>query len=340
MNRLQHITMIDGLLYAAALCLLIQPILWLGYLRTDPSYYLIEIFLLGGVLALSVWSGRSALVSCKSITHISLPMIIMLMALSQVITIQSALPSLHALTFMIATFGLAYCFRLHQRKCSASPAWLAISVACALVIWPLGDGLEWLYVQTACQLLSLFMEDVSCYGLYMIQDGKDMLFGIPYGHSALLISPLGIYCLLASYHRLSPHHGITGLACVSGIICVLNSAHIIVTALLLDTALSADTILLWNDTVYGAILLISGCYAWVWITTCHQPAPRIHPVLDQIQWGTSLALQRDGWWLQHDPTPRHMPQLIVVCCLLCAIMVTTMSLHEEQTISPIKIASY
>ncbi len=319
------------LLALAAFFLILTPALWVFGAWDDPFYQIYGVVALGGCVTLGIWSVRSHLTSCRNVNDAHLLCLLGGMVVSRMLEILYIMPSLHALTLTLAVLGLAYGNRLHQRIRRISPIWLAAAVACALPVSELGEGLQWLYVNAACYVLAATVNAVSCHGFYIMQDGQDMLVGIPYYHSAMCMLPLGWYCLLASAHRLSLRSGVTGLTCVCVIMLLLSALHIMTMATATDR--------LAPEAVHWMIMLMSCGVAYLWVVAFHMPVKRTHPVLDHIRYGMSPALQRDGWWLQSAPPRRDATSLLLACCFLaCAFMLTALPLHEDTT--PIQIAAY
>ncbi len=168
----------------AALVLAYEPARWLVQTWQDPAYdskgFLVFLICLG----LFLWSVSSPRIGEKR-NHTRWPLI--LLAATALIRLTGqvfAVNIIGAMTMVIDVYALAILAGVHHRERPISPGWLAVCFLFALPLervmqHTLGFALQNLSAGGACLILGGLFENVSCQGVRILINQKDVLVDLP-----------------------------------------------------------------------------------------------------------------------------------------------------------------
>ncbi len=169
---------------AAALILAYEPVRWLIQTWQDPAYDSKGFFIFLGCAGLFLWSVTSKRDLTQQVNTRLAVILLIATALIRLTGQVFAVNIIGALALVIDIYALATLAGVQYRERSISPGWLAI---CFLFALPLervlqhtvGFGLQNLSAVNACMILGVLFDDVSCHGIRILINQKDVLVDLP-----------------------------------------------------------------------------------------------------------------------------------------------------------------
>lgn len=199
-ERIAHLPVI-----AAALVLAIEPARWLIASWIQPAYGSNGHWVALLVVALFAWSRSSPLLRPEPA-----PVgVIWLLAASTAVRGAGQLLGISivgALTLAVDVYALARLARLDVRVRALSPAWLAVLFCFALPLErvlqrAIGFVLQSVSAEGACALLAPFADSLTCSGVRIILDGRDVLVDLPCSGASGLTTLMMLFAALAALCR-------------------------------------------------------------------------------------------------------------------------------------------
>ena len=209
-----------------------------------------------------------------------------------------------ALTLVVDVYALSKLLDLDKRTRAISPFWLATCFAFSLplermVQRVLGYGLQQISAEGACRLLGGMFDKVSCHGVRIVIDTKDVLVDLPCSGARSFLMLLVFYCAVAAIGRFKPTLAILGFAVVLVAALLVNILRISVLA----AGLSDPTLIGGLDVmaqpihdIVGLSALFIGCFPIIiWLRIFYQVPTCIPRNLDHK---IPPRLMNDAWWLE------------------------------------------
>jgi exosortase O len=183
--HLQAPRFLPGLIFgSAALVLAYEPIHWLVQTWQDPAYDSKGFFIFLVCAGLFLWSVTSP----RKLSHPeNTRWAVILLAATALIRLTGqvfAVNIIGALALVIDVYALATLTGVQHRERPISPGWLAICFLFALPLervmqHTIGFGLQSLSAGSACLILGGLFDNVSCHGVRILINQKDVLVDLP-----------------------------------------------------------------------------------------------------------------------------------------------------------------
>ncbi|MCC3859786.1 exosortase T [Pseudemcibacter aquimaris] len=190
------------LVFAAAL-LAYEPVIWLGTSWFDPSYASSGLIIFLVTAALFLWSVTSPVKNTENQTN-NIPYILLLgSAVTRLIGQLLAVNMIGALTLVIDVYAIGKILKIDRRVRSLSPFWLSMAFAFSfplerVIQRVLGYGLQNLSADGACTILQGTIENVTCEGLRILINNKDVLIDLPCSGARAALLLFFFYTLLSA----------------------------------------------------------------------------------------------------------------------------------------------
>lgn len=217
-------------LAVAALVLAFEPIVWLFGTWRDPAYASQGYIVAAAVALIAVWSASSPAEKPSRSDRVALT----LLALSAIFRMAGqllAINVLSALTLVADVYALGLLLRLSERRRAASPGWVAVMFAFSLPLErmlqrSLGYPLQEISAEGACRLLKSAFTSVSCEGVRIVLDGRDVLVDLPCSGARGLLLSLLAFAAVAAVTRPRLGWALAGGGIVLASAIVANMARI------------------------------------------------------------------------------------------------------------------
>ena len=319
----------------AALILGVEPVRWLVNTWLEPSYASKGFPIFLAVTALFVWSVTSARNLAKnSQQQKTAYALLVITALVRLVGQMLAVNTIGALALVLDVYALGLLLDLKTRQRALSPGWLAVAFAFSLPLEriaqrTIGYGLQSVSSDGACLMLGSVYDDLKCYGVRLVLEGKDVLVDLPCSGARSILLLLLCFALVASVVRPSFRQALVGglATLLAGLLA--NMVRISVLAIGIaspDTLFGIDVMMQpWHDMV-GLLALVLGAtplLLWAHKVTSTRAASTIdqrcrHFIPDR--------LKKDGWWLNDTPrrSKRMPPALPALAFLALALIIVNL----------------
>ena len=259
---------LPGLIFGmAAVVLAYEPVHWLVQTWQDPAYdskgFLIFLVCSG----LFLWS----ITSPRNLTHpANTRWALILLTATAVIRLAGqvfAVNIIGALALAIDIYALATLAGVQHRERSISPGWLAV---CFLFALPLervmqhtvGFGLQSLSAGSACLILGGLFDNVSCHGVRILINQKDVLVDLPCSGARTLLQLQLFYAACMTVYRPSLTSGLFGFCVTLFSSLWINIFRIMALAVGIaypEMALGMDVMAEPGHSLLGLTALALGC---------------------------------------------------------------------------------
>jgi exosortase/archaeosortase family protein len=219
-THLQAPRFLPGLIFGtAALVLAYEPIHWLVQTWQDPAYDSKGFFIFLVCAGLFLWSVTSP----RNLSHPeNTRWAVILLAATALIRLTGqvfAVNIIGALALVIDVYALATLAGVQHRERPISPGWLAICFLFALPLervmqHTIGFGLQSLSAGSACLILGGLFDNVSCHGVRILINQKDVLVDLPCSGARTLLLLQLFYAACMTVVRPSLISGLFGF-CVT-----------------------------------------------------------------------------------------------------------------------------
>lgn len=272
--------------------------MWLSASWFDPSYDssgLVIFVVTAGVFLWSVTSSFNGGVIHKN----NVPYLLLLgSAITRLIGQLLAVNMIGALTLVIDVYAIAKIFRLDQRIRAVSPMWLSIAFAFSfplerVVQRILGYGLQNLSADGACAVLGRTIDNVTCEGLRILINNKDVLIDLPCSGARAALLLFFFYSVTASIVRPSFKEAVKGFFLTIISAYLVNIIRICVLAIFIGfphLIFNIDVMAQPTHDVIGLLLLFLGVFPIALWAKRVNPKKRTNKQLPK-------KLIQDAWWV-------------------------------------------
>ncbi len=321
------------LLAVAAAVLAYHPVLWLVQTWTDPSYdskgFLVFLVCLG----LFLWSITSDRVTCRPVDYRKSLFFLGLSAGVRLIGQVLAVNVIGAATLLVDVYAVSHLSRLQDRARAVSPFWLAVCFGFSLPLERIvqragGYGLQHLSADGACFVLGSIFDKVTCHGVRILLDKKDVLVDLPCSgaRSALLL--LFFYACCAAVARLKADKALLGLVIAVASALFANMLRICLLAVGIAFPIGGLDVMAQpaHDLIGFVTLGLGSLPILIWTGRYAAKPERLHPALDRARWIVPASVMNDGWWLNtpEDRSKARKPIFLGLACIVCALMITNL----------------
>jgi len=290
-NALIHLNtprFLPGLIFGiAAGVLAFEPIHWLAQTWQDPAYdskgFLIFLVCVG----LFLWSVTSP----RNHTHpTNTRWALALLTATALIRLTGqvfAVNIIGALALVIDVYALATLAGVQYRKRSISPGWLAV---CFLFALPLervmqhtvGFGLQSLSAGSACLILGGLFDNVSCHGVRILINHKDVLVDLPCSGARTLLLLQLFYAACMTVCRPSLTSGLFGFCVTLFSSLWINIFRIVALAVGIaypEMVFGMDVMAEPGHSLLGLMALALGCLPILLWARFTEYTPRLHNLI-------------------------------------------------------------
>lgn len=310
-----------ALIIIGALVLAIDPFLWLTRTWMDPSYASSGFWFALVPTAAFVWSVTSPKQDSQRADH-SFPFLLLFTsALIRAIGQVMAVNMIGAVTLIIDVYALGRILGFDQRIRAVSPFWLSILFAFSLPIERvlqriLGYGFQNLSADGACALLGGVFDNVSCQGIRILINAKDVMVDLPCSGARGLLLLLFLFCTLNVFNRFKLKDIAIGLGITIAAAYVANVIRICVLSSGVGYPELAGPLNVMSQPTHDMIgfltLSLGGIPVILWARRCSGAKQQKKLPKKVIQ---------DGWWLNRT-TGKALGASITF--LIGAVIITTL----------------
>ena len=259
---------LPGLIFgAAAVVLAYEPVRWLVQTWQDPAYdskgFLIFLVCAG----LFLWSVTSPRNSTRPGNTRWAVILLTATALIRLVGQVFAVNIIGALALVIDIYALATLAGVQHRLRPISPGWLAV---CFLFVLPLervmqhsiGFGLQSLSAGSACLILGGLFDNVSCHGVRILINQKDVLVDLPCSGARTLLLLQLFYAACMTVYRPNLTSGLFGFCVTLFSSLWINIFRIMVLAVGIaypEMVLDIDVMAEPGHSLLGLAALALGC---------------------------------------------------------------------------------
>ncbi len=305
---------------AAALVLGFEPVGWLLNTWREPAYDSKGFYIFAACLGLFVWSATSAPQTPEKLRHKKLALaLFVLTALVRLAGQVLAVNTIGALALVIDVYALGLLFGLKDRARALSPGWLALAFAFSLPLEriaqrTIGYGLQSISSDGACLLLGGFFDDLKCFGVRLVLEGKDVLVDLPCSGARSILLLLLCFALVAALVRPLFKQAVIG----GGLILLAGLLANMVRISLLAVGIARPQIFFgadvmaqpWHDLI-GLFTLALGILPLLWWAGRVARTRRAATIDERCRHFIPDRLAHDGWWLvEPKPSPRVKTALL------------------------------
>lgn len=289
----------------AGLVLAFDPVVWLVRIWRDPAndqHGFVVAALTAGLAARSVVSPYADPASRHWMSAVGLLLTSAMVRLcGQVLAINV----LGALTLVLDVYAMGLLLGLDRRAFAISPGWLAIVFAFALpleriVQRSIGYLLQQLSADGACGVLQLWFGSVTCEGVRIVLDGKDVLVDLPCSGARTALLSLLAFAVIACLTRPRLLYVLAGLAIAMVAAYAANVLRITVLAIGIahpESLGGVDVMAApWHDAIGLAALSLVLLALLAWGRRVTRRAAAVNSILSspratnsQIRWVTPNA---------------------------------------------------
>ncbi len=336
-SRSRHF--VAGVLFTiAAMVLGIEPLRWLINTWLDPSYDSKGFYIFLACAGLFVWSAssersRPAVARRQRLAFGLLVLTTLVRFTGQVLAVNT----IGALALIIDVYALGLLFGLKSRVRKLSPGWLALAFAFSLPLEriaqrTIGYGLQSLSSDGACLMLGGFFDDLQCYGVRLVLEGKDVLVDLPCSGARSILLLLLCFAFVSSLVRPGLKQAFVGglLTLVAGLLA--NMLRISVLAmgiarpqLLLDVDVMAQP---WHDMIGLLALALGATPLIIWALRVNASRP-VASINDRCRHFIPDRLKNDGWWLNEPAPPARLASRILPALTLLVAALVIVNLPRK-----------
>ena len=276
--------LLPGLIFGtAAVVLAYEPVLWLVQTWQDPAYdskgFLIFLVCAG----LFLWSVTSPRNSTRPGSTRWAVILLTATALIRLVGQVFAVNIIGALALVIDVYALATLAGVQHRERPISPGWLAV---CFLFVLPLervlqhsiGFGLQSLSAGSACLILGGLFDNVSCHGVRILINQKDVLVDLPCSGARTLLLLQLFYAACMTVYRPNLTSGLFGFCVTLFSSLWINILRIMVLAVGIaypEMVLGMDVMAEPGHSLLGLAALALGCLPILLWARSHGREPKI-----------------------------------------------------------------
>jgi exosortase/archaeosortase family protein len=189
-----------------SLILAIEPLNWLVGTWLDPSYLSSGVHYLALIGVLLAWSLSSPVVNLdKQQNHLAI-LLLILSAITRLVSQVLAINVIGGIALAIDVFALCTLMRTGQRARALSPIWLSALFLFTLPVERIlqrvvGYPMQEISAKLSCGGLDIFFENLSCSGIRIVLQGRDVLVDLPCSGTAGLMLIMAFLVTLNAIYR-------------------------------------------------------------------------------------------------------------------------------------------
>ncbi len=323
---------------AAALVMGYEPVGWLLNTWREPAYDSKGVYIFAACLVLFGWSATSARCLPERARHKKLAL--SLFALTALVRLAGqvlAVNTIGALALVIDVYALGLLFGLKDRERAVSPGWLALAFAFSLPLEriaqrTIGYGLQSLSSDGACLLLGSFFDDLKCFGVRLVLEGKDVLVDLPCSGARSILLLLLCFALVAALVRPTFKQALIGasLTLLAGLLANMVRISLLAVGIARPQMfLGADVMAQpWHDLVGLVTLALGALPLLLWAGRVART--RRAPTIDEhCRDFIPDRLTRDGWWLLEPKPVTHYTTRVLPAFAFLALALVIVSLPRK-----------
>jgi len=295
--HLQAPRFLPGLIFGtAALVLAYEPIHWLVQTWQDPAYDSKGFFIFLVCAGLFLWSVTSP----RKLSHPeNTRWAVILLAATALIRLTGqvfAVNIIGALALVIDVYALATLAGVQQRERPISPGWLAICFLFALPLervmqHTIGFGLQSLSAGSACLILGGLFDNVSCHGVRILINQKDVLVDLPCSGARTLLLLQLFYAACMTVVRPSLISGLFGFCVTLFSSLWINIFRIMALAVGIaypEMVFGMDVMAEPGHSLLGLVALALGCLPILFWAQFTEDSPKTRDRIEATKPETSL----------------------------------------------------
>ena len=299
---------LPGLIFGtAALVLAYEPVHWLVQTWQDPAYDSTGFLIFLVCAGLFLWSVTSPRNPSRLDNTRWAVILLAATALIRLTGQVFAVNIIGALALVIDVYALATLAGVQHRERSISPGWLAI---CFLFVLPLerviqhtvGFGLQSLSAGNACLILGGLFDNVSCHGVRILINQKDVLVDLPCSGARTLLLLQLFYAACMTVCRPSLTSGLFGFCVTVFTSLWINVFRIMILAVGIaypEMVLGMDVMAEPGHSLLGLAALALGCLPiLLWARFTEDPSKSRNLIADPIPKDASSSLRTMNWGLK------------------------------------------
>ena len=297
--HLQAPRFLPGLILGtAALVLAYEPIHWLVQTWQDPAYDSKGVFIFLVCAGLFLWSVTSP----RNLSHPeNTRWAVILLAATALIRLTGqvlAVNIIGALALVIDVYALATLAGVQHRERPISPGWLAICFLFALPLervmqHTIGFGLQSLSAGSACLILGGLFDNVSCHGVRILINQKDVLVDLPCSGARTLLLLQLFYSACMTVVRPSLISGLFGFCVTLFSSLWINIFRIMALAVGIaypEMVFGMDVMAEPGHSLLGLVALALGCLPILFWARFTEDSSKTRDLIDDSKSDTSFAL--------------------------------------------------
>ncbi|MEM5582193.1 exosortase T [Roseibium sp. AS2] len=206
MTLLARISPTTAVFALASLVLACEPMRWLAGSWTDPSYASSGVVYLAALAGLLAWSLSSPVTRGGFGQRQMAVLVLLASALARLAGQLLAINVIGGLALALDVFALATLLRTGQRQRPVSPFWLSVLFLFTLPVERIaqrliGYPLQELSAKLSCAGLGTVFSDLSCSGIRIGLQGRDVLVDLPCSGTSGLMLSLALVVILNALYR-------------------------------------------------------------------------------------------------------------------------------------------
>ncbi|MCF6198100.1 MAG: exosortase T [Hyphomicrobiaceae bacterium] len=290
----------------AALILGVEPVRWLVNTWLEPAYDSKGFYIFVACAALFMWSAtsprnRRQIPQQKKLALYLFAITALVRLAGQVLAVNT----IGALALVIDVYALGLLFGLKDRARALSPGWLALAFAFSLPLEriaqrTIGYGLQSISSDGACLLLGSFFDDLKCFGVRLVLEGKDVLVDLPCSGARSILLLLLCFALVAVLVRPTIKQAVIGggLTLLAGLLANMVRISLLAVGIARPQTFFGAEVMAqpWHDLI-GLFTLALGALPlllWAGRVVSTRRAPTID---ERCRDFIPDRLVRDSWWL-------------------------------------------
>jgi exosortase/archaeosortase family protein len=338
----------QGLFFAAAAVLAMEPVQWLVKTWRDPAYNTAGLLVFLVVVGMTARSLASPIVRRRGHRRL-LPMTLLgASAIARLAGQVLAINTLGAVCLVIDVIALAMLLRLDARVRPLSPLWLGVAFAFCLpleriVQRALGYALQHGSAVGACRILGQVFDRVTCHGARIDIAGTDVLVDLPCSGARGLLLCLLAFAIASALARPRPLAIVLGAGLTIVSAFAANVVRIVVLAIGIARPGLLGGIDVMSAPFHESIGLAALCLAvlptLLWSYHFAQPARAVCSVFKIPPVPLPTGVTSDGWWLS-PPAARHPARLVAAGAAVTVAVVVVNLPHRpiDVTRAPAPLA--
>jgi exosortase/archaeosortase family protein len=322
----------------AALTLGFEPLKWLVNTWLEPAYDSKGFYIFLACAGLFIWSASSPRQLPKIARQQKLAL--GLLAITTLVRLMGqvlAVNTIGALALVIDVYALGLLFGLGGRVRALSPGWLAVAFAFSLPLEriaqrTIGYGLQSISSDGACLMLGGFFDQLKCYGVRIVLEGKDILVDLPCSGARSILLLLLCFALVSALVRPTFKQAIIGglLTLMAGLFANMVRISLLAVGIARpELFFGADVMMQpWHDIIGLLALALGAAPLLIWAYKVSAARP-LSSIDERCRHFIPDRLRRDGWWLVEEKQPSSLMTRILPALAFLALALVIVNLPRK-----------